>query len=190
MKLSFKIFLIFPLLTTIITGCYKNCDEFNKEILEWMPYKLQDKIIVTGLNQTDTLTVTDSKINHTDKIKFFSMCMCMDFYIVSLSSDSIEIQAEFYDSGNANNSDIYINHEYMNYSEQLDNLVLNGHNYNDLQIYKGNTALNGGRFDKVIISKSIGIVAIIEKNRNWIILDNNTRNINTSDLNYYDDGCD
>jgi hypothetical protein len=190
MKSSLKIFLIPPLLTTLIAGCYKNCDEFNKEILDWMPYKLQDKIMVTDLNKTDTLTVTDSKINHTDKIKFFSMCMCMDFFIVSLSSDSIEIQAEFYDSGNANNSTIYINGEYLNYSEQLDNLVLNGHNYNDLQIYKGNTALNGGRFDKVIISKSIGIIAIIEKNRNWIILDNNIRNIFFSNINYNIDGCD
>jgi len=85
MKPSLKIFLIFPLLTTLIAGCYKNCDEFNKEILDWMPYRLQEIII---------------------------------------------------------------------------------------------------------ISKSIGIVAIIEKNRNWIILDNNTRNINTSDLNYFMDGCD
>ena len=48
MKSSLKIFLIPPFLTTLIAGCYKNCDEFNKEILDWMPYKLQDKIIVTG----------------------------------------------------------------------------------------------------------------------------------------------
>ena len=187
---SVKELLVFVFLALIVTGCYKHCDEFNKEILDWMPYKLQDKIMVTDLNKTDTLTVTDANIYHTDKIKIFSMCGCMDHYIVSLSSDSIEIQAEFYDSGNAKNSTIYINHEYLNYSEQLDNLVLNGHNYNDLQIYKGNTAVNGGRFDKIIISKSVGIVAIIEKNRNWINLDNNIRNINISNINYNIDGCD
>ena len=185
-----KKFLISIFLTTFITGCYKKCDEFNSDIIDWMPYKLQDKIIITDSDKADTLMVTVSEVFHTEKIKSFSMCMCADNYFVSLTSDSIDINAVFSDSGNADNARIHINQEYMQFSEQLDNLIINGHSYNDLRIYKGNTAINDSRFDKIIISKSIGIVAIIEKNRNWIILDNNIRDIQISDINYNNDGCD
>lgn len=189
MRSQLKIVLIVILLTTFVMGCSKKCDDFNREIIDWMPYKVQDKIMISDSTETETLTVTLSEINHTDKVGRFTMCACEDNFIVDLSSASIKIQVCFNQSMYIKSSLIFINGESLNYSEQLKNLELNGHTYNDIIIYKNSNQSIDSRFEKIIISKFIGIVEIIGLNENWIVTDYEKRITEISEIDYKSSDC-
>jgi hypothetical protein len=84
---------------------------------------------------------------------------------------------------------IFINGESLNYSEQLKNLELNGHTYSDIIIYKNSSQSIDSRFEKIVISKFIGIVEIIGLNENWIITDNDKRITEISEIDYKSSDC-
>ncbi len=149
-----------------------------------MPYKTNDKIVIFQNANTDTLTVEYSEIYHTDKIRFGEKCSCVNSFTLNLSSDSFKIEIRFYDSDVVEQSEIAINDEWMIYSEQIDNLTINGKAYTDLIVYKNTKQTPSKRFDRVIISKTIGIVAIIGEKDEWAIMDNSVRKIDLSDIEF------
>ncbi len=184
------IFLLVPSsLILILTSCAKKCDDFNNKIIEWMPYKTNDKIVIFQKGNTDTLTVKYSEIYHTDKIGFGVKCSCENSFILNLSSDSFKIDIRFNDSNLVEQSEIVINDEWMDYSEQVDNLTINGKAYTDLIIYKNTNQTPSKRFDRIILSKTIGIVAIIGEKDEWKIIDNTVRKIEISDIEFKSTDC-
>ena len=147
-----------------------------------MPYKKADRIIIGNNNKTDTLIVKYSEIHHTDKIGFGVNCECENSYIIHLSSDSLIINVLFYNANAVERSEILINNEWMNYSERLDRLQINGKEYTDLIIYKNENETPTSRFEKIIISKSIGIISVVGKNELWGIKDDTKRDIDVSKI--------
>ena len=150
MKRTNYILMIFTLLTTFLIGCAEKCEDFNNEIIEWMPYNETDKILIVKDNWTDTLIVNYSEIYHTDKIGFGVKCVCENSYILNVSSDSLSIDIRFDNSGEVKNSEIVINEEWMNYSESIDKLEINNKEYTDLIIYKNINQTSTSRFKKII----------------------------------------
>jgi hypothetical protein len=171
-----------------LSSCATKCPDFDKTILDWMPYKQNDRIIISTGNKTDTLIVNMSLIEHTDKVGFGSKCSCQNIFSLQISSDSINIHGNFNDSRLVNESGFIINNWNFYYSEQKDTMEINGVNYSNLVIY-ANTENAYSPFEKLIISKSIGIIEIISKNGNWNLVDNSNRQIKISDINMQIHNC-
>ena len=185
-----KLFLlIITSLIFVLTGCSTKCDDFNNKIVDWMPYKTSDKIVMSRNSIRDTLIVNYSEIYHTDKVGFGAKCTCENSYILNLSSNTLKIDIRFNDSKSIEQSEIVINDEWMNYSEQLNNLNINGKIYTDLIVYKNTNQTSSSKFEKIIVAKSIGIIKIIGKNNEWIIIDDSKKQIETSDIKFKNTDC-
>ncbi len=182
--LSISIIMIF-----ILTSCSKKCDDFDNKIIEWMPYKKSVKIIISQNGDRDTLTVNFSEIYHTDKIGFGVKCPCENSFILNLSSNTLNVDIRFNDSKLIEQSEIVINDDWMIYSEQTDQINLNGKVYTDLIVYKNINLTSVARFEKIIISKAIGIVAIIGEDDEWIIIDDSKKKIEISDIDFKSTDC-
>jgi hypothetical protein len=154
-----------------------------------MPYQTNDEIVLSKNDDNDTLIVNSSQIYHTNRISFGGKCSCVNLYILRLSNDLIKIDITFWDLQNIERSEMNINGEYMDFSEQLDTLKLEGITFSDVTIYK-NIGINSyNRYDKIIISKSIGIIRIIGKSEDWIIIDPIKRQIDPSEIEFIDTSC-
>jgi hypothetical protein len=186
---SLPIIAILITLLYILTGCTKKCDEFNSDIINWLPYKKTDLIILTNNTNKDTLTLKSNIINHTEKIKRNTKCTCEDSYSLIISSDSILINVDFYDSRSIDFSFVKINNDNLNYSELLNSYQLNGKNYSNVIIYKNDSQNSTKRFDKLVISKNIGIIEIIGVSEEWIIENDNIKNIEVSEIDYNKSDC-
>ncbi len=187
MKGIFNFLLVSASLILVMTSCAKKCDDFDNKIIDWMPYKTNDKIVVSQNGDMDTLNVNYSEIYHTDKIAFGVKCACEDSFILNLSSESLHIDIRFNDSRQIEQSDIVINDVWLEYSEHLDALVINGKSYSDLIIYKSNIA--SSRYEKIIVVKSIGIVSIIGDREEWTITDDALKQIEISDIEFMGVDC-
>jgi hypothetical protein len=182
MKRHYIVLLILVSLLIIPSGCGTICEDFNNQIINWMPYKEADKIIIAKGNQVDTLIVNSSLRQHTDKIRFGSKCVCENSYSLKLSSDSLSIDVLFEDSRAVEKSVITINNEFLNYSSKLDSLEINGKKYFDLIVFENLHQYLINKFDKIIISKSIGIISITKQGYDWIIIYDSKRNIELSKI--------
>lgn len=189
MKRHIIILLLFTSMIIILIGCSKKCEDFNNDIVDWMPYKVTDKIVIFRNSDSDTLTVTFSEINHTNKIRYGSKCMCENSFTLNLSSDYLNIDIRFYNSWAIEQSEFIINDEWMSYLEQLDTMELNGHTFTDVLIFKNANENSSLRFKKIIISKSIGIIAIIELNDEWLIIDYSKKHTEISDIEFKSTDC-
>ncbi len=189
MKKNYLIFLISLLLIINLAGCSPRCEEFNNDIVNWMPYEVNDKIAISRDGSSDTLTVNSSEIYHTDKIGYGSKCICTDSFILGLSSASMNIDIRFNDSSSLEQSEIVINDEWFGYSEQLDRLYLNGQTYTNLIIYQNTNQLASNKFWTVIVSKSVGIIAIIGETEEWLINDGSEKDIEISDIAFKSSDC-
>ncbi|MBI5541149.1 MAG: hypothetical protein HY951_13870 [Bacteroidia bacterium] len=174
----------------ILTGCAKKCEDFNEDIINWLPYKKTDNIILTNDNIKDTLTLKSNVINHTEKIKRNTKCACEDNYTLLLSSDSINISVFFNNSRVLNDSYVIINHEYLNYFEQQNyTYQLNGLIYGRVIIYKNNSQNSNKRFDRIVISRSYGIIEIIGIDENWILEDSSVKEIEFTSIDFNKIDC-
>lgn len=183
----FLLISVFPIV--VLTSCEKKCEDFDNRIVDWMPYKKSDKIIISQNGERDTLTVNYSEIHHTGKIAFGAKCACMNSFILNLSSNTLKIDVMFNDSKLVEQSAIIINDEWLSYSEQADTVYLKEQIFTDLIIYKNTNVSSTARFDKILISKSIGIVAILGKDDEWIIIDNSIKDIEISAIEFQSTDC-
>lgn len=172
-----------------LTGCSKKCDEFNSDIINWLPYKKTDLIILTYNTNKDTLTLKSSIINHTKKVRNNTKCECEDSYNVVISSDSIHINVDFYKSKSIDDSYAKINNDNFHFLEQLNSYQLNGKNYSNVIVYKNSELNSGTRFTKLYISKNIGIIEIIGLSEDWIIENDISKSIEVSDIDFNEASC-
>ena len=181
-------FLILISFLTII-GCARDCPDFNNEVLDWMPYKVADIVEINNSVSSESLIVNTSQIYHSDKVSFGVKCACLNTYVLNLSSHSFNIDIRYSDSKEIGTSEIVVNGEWLDYSEQKASIFVNGNNYYDVIIYESRNLLTPGSFSKVIIAKSIGIVAIIGENEEWGINYDNKRTIDISEVDFMASDC-
>jgi|WetSurMetagenome_2_1015567.scaffolds.fasta_scaffold305379_2 hypothetical protein len=181
-------FICLILFICLISSCAERCDDFDYSITEWMPYQKNDKIAFSNNNIIDTLTVTYSEINHTDKIKFGSKCICENSYVVNISSATLDVTAMFYDAKNIDQSEIEINNEYLTFSEQVNSAIINGKTYINVVIFVNPNHVSG-IFQQVMIAREIGIVAIISSEDYWVITDDSQRQVEPSQIDFVSSNC-
>lgn len=171
-------------LIIILTGCNKRCEEFNDDIIKWLPYNGTDKIQLSTANNMDTLilSVNYRQITHTDKIPRLSMCLCMDNFSVGLSSDSLELGFIYMDSRNIRNSFVSLNDEPLNFYQFLDSYEINGKEYFNVIEYTNHLPIDSVDFVNVIIAKSSGLIKITESGKEWIIVNDSTRIIDVAGI--------
>ncbi len=182
MKKMVSIFLIISVVYFGLTGCGKRCGEFNSEILQWMPHKKSDMVIIQKSGITDTLIVRYSIVRHTNKIQAWAKCICEDSYIIELNSDSLTIMVTFFESNNVSDSHIQLNNESLSFSEQVSSYNYNDKAYSNVLIYRNSSQSQTKRFDSLLISKSIGIIGIIGTTEEWAIYDDSYKNIDVSSV--------
>ena len=188
MNKSNIITLLMPVIL-LITACGTKCPDFNSSILDWMPYKKGDSVILNRNNSRDTFLVTSSEVYHTGRLGFMTKCECSNFYNVALTCDSINIAVSFNDSGDPKHSSISINNEYMEFSELLDNLMIGNVNYTNVIIYKSDRFNDSNQYEKIIISKSLGIIDIVGKNEERILHNKTEKNIKIQEVNFKSSDC-
>jgi hypothetical protein len=180
----FSVFMFFALL-----GCSTKCEDFNSGITNWAPYKQNDKIALTCNSGADTLSVHSSRVEHTEKIGFGMKCACMDMYMVYLSSATMAINIRFNSSRVVSQSEIQVNDEWMNFSEEVESMEINGHVYTNLILFVNSYPDVNHTFNQVILAKSIGIVAIIGDEQTWTIMENTPKSIDMHEIDYNGRGC-
>lgn len=184
-----SLFIMTIILFTAFTGCRRKCVEFNNDILTWMPYKLSDNVILSRDSINESLIVTGSRIEHTNKIGHWVKCDCGDSYIIELSSDSMTINIIFDNSYYVENSWARINYESLGYSEQFSTYQSNGKTYSNVIAYKNNSQNLSKRFDMLLISKSIGIIGIIGVSEEWHTGDDTFKSIDVSMVDFKESNC-
>jgi hypothetical protein len=173
----------------LLTGCATKCPDFDRSVLEWMPYKLGDKLILYNQNQADTFVAWYSQIDHSDKIVSGMDCACDNSYFLKLHSDSVDLLITFYNSSNIKISEIDINEDALRYSQQMDSIDLDKQSFKDVIVFKNPNINHPQRFDSVFVSKSIGIIAVYTANELWSIRDNSKRGIKISDVKMLVNNC-
>ena len=105
------------------------------------------------------------------------MCLCINTFGVGLSSDSLNINVYFQDSRSFIDSFIDIYDEHLYFNQHLDSYEINRKEYFDILEYTGYNPEKTVNYKTVIIAKSIGIIAILESDEEWIIIDDSNREI-------------
>ena len=189
MKKHYSIYLVLTFIYIIMTSCGKRCEDFNNDILNWMPYKKGETIVFQKDGVLDTCNLVNNEIYHTDKIGAWTKCDCEDSYSLTISSDSLNIEIIFHQSIDVSDSYIYINNEGLSFVKQESSYTYHNISYSNVLIYENSRGTEDTRFHKVIISKSIGIIGIIGKSEEWIIFDDSTRSIQIADVNQNFSDC-
>ena len=182
-------FLIFVALIIVSASFYNKCEEFDYEIVQWMPYDERDKILLSDSLSVDTLTVNSREIKHDDGYPFLSCCACENSYSMSLSSGKFEIFVHFADSKSYANSSIVINGEHLQFSQYFDSYEINGKKYTDVLEYINYWNDQSKNYSKIIIAKSIGMLTIIGPDKEWIITDDSKRTIDPEKIPVITDNC-
>ena len=182
-------FLIFSFLIVLSINWSKNCEEFDYDIVQWLPYNESDNIIMSNSDQFDTLLLESREITHTDGYPILSCCACTNSYSLGCSSTNLKIHAFFHDSKSYTSSWININNEQLTYSRYLDSYELNGKEYTDILVYVSFQEDQSESFIKVIIAKNIGILTIIGTDGEWTITDDTLREANTKEIFTIIDDC-
>jgi hypothetical protein len=200
-KINSKI-LLFLLSSMFIIQCEENCPEFNRDILNWVPYKLNDTISFYKNDSVSNLVAFENQINHGEVEEFHLGCQkcspCdQDEYAVSMTFDSVNIQIRYFSSRNPSNSSIILR-DMANSIEtgiypdlSIGNYELNGKNYGDVMVYNNsNNPISGSKIQKVIIAKNYGIIAIYEVQDTWYLYGESKREIKISEIKYNGmEGC-
>ena len=176
------ILLIIVALILLTASCNQECEDFNYDIVQWLPYDENDEILLTNSNFVDTLTVDYRGITHTEEIPRFSLCICENSFIVGMSSDSVKISIMFYDSRNFEDSFVSINDEYLGFHQQLETYEINGKVYSNLLEYTYQNPEQPATYETVIIARSVGIISIIGKSEEWVPVDDSSHEIEASTI--------
>ena len=191
-KLTFKIILILAS-ALFIVQCEERCPEFNTDILNWAPYKVNDTISFSNEGSFKNLIVFENLINHGESEKFHIGCQkcsaCdQDEYFVKIVFDSLNIEIRYTSSNHPENSTIYLENldhslNTATYSDStISNYSFNGSSYEHIMIYDFSSTHNSDiGIKKIIMAKSFGIIAIINKQGIWNLNSMQSRNIKISD---------
>ena len=177
-----------------IIRCKDKCPEFNNDILNWIPYMDNDTISFYKGDTLKKLVVTENFVDHTDHVGGCTKCACSEIYAIVMVFDSIQINFSFNDSNNPMSSSIQTNGDYFSADTMIKSFDLNGKLYNDVIIYNCHTNGNSeysitNKFNTIIISKAIGIIAIYIDSIIWILKDSSLKNKKISDTKYSSNGC-
>ena len=172
-----------------LTRCNTKCEEFDYDIVQWLPYEESEKIPMSNATHLDTLMVMSREITHTDSYPIFSCCACINSYSIRLSSASFAIEAFYYDSRSYLGSYIHINNDDLNFRAHYDTYEINGKEYSDVLEYSNDQENQPKDFNKIIIAKDIGIISIVGADSEWIITDLPARKIDPKKIYMFSEDC-
>ncbi|MES2863934.1 MAG: hypothetical protein V4666_07430 [Bacteroidota bacterium] len=139
LKILINVIILIVLIITIkiisIESNYVDCNPFNKEHLEWLPYKKNEVLIFRFKNKIKKYIITEYEINHNDSYnKKFSEGCCEEGVrtILQSNNDTIRIELLNYENQlSASGPELYINDNVfypdrvkLKKGEKLDSMVV------------------------------------------------------------------
>ena len=178
------------LVVLIFNSCKKECPPFNRELLCWLPYAINDTLIFAN-NQNDTISfVVNEKNIYDDNTKYRrnNKCQCgseANFNAFSLKNSEDFIRQNILYS---NVKDIYFNislyfnnkgGEFSLFTMDINDIMLNSIvidncQYNNVIIIENDTIKYPTISDywKIVISRDIGLVKIYAReNKIWTLIE-------------------
>ena len=174
---------------SVLNHCDKKCEEFNYDIVQWLPYEESDRIPISNATKSDTMRIVSREITHTDSYPIFSCCACINSYSIQLASAGFTIQAFYIDSRSYVGSSIHINNEDLIFYAHYDTYEINGKEYSDVLEYINYQEELSKSFSKIILAKGMGIVSIAGADGDWIITDFTGREIDPKKIHLVTEDC-
>lgn len=152
-----------------------NCPGLNNEILEWIPYKNNETIVL--MNSTDDsilqLEINDVVVEHTTHYTTNTKCgRCDDNLRVNgneTSNPGLQINMNF-NINNITHQSFTIEDSYFfgdSQSSEYTDYTFEGVKYDAVQIFENS---RDQRFTKLILAKGDGIIALIDKEgHTWLL---------------------
>ncbi|MBK8808748.1 MAG: hypothetical protein IPO21_19765 [Bacteroidales bacterium] len=173
-----NVLIVSVFLLAVSCGRTIDCPNFDKQILEWLPYKDNQIIYFKNFESDSVIELNIKKIvvEHTSHYSTKYDCgTCNDLIeINSYSNDSEEnLYVNIYLQENKIVSEDYTImgssfYEYYSIYSEESNYDFNGVIYENVKIFDNSE--NGTFYIKLIIAKGFGIVGFIDKHgNNWIL---------------------
>lgn len=174
----------------IFNSCKKECPPFNRELLCWLPYTINDTLIFVN-NQNDTISfIVNEKNIYDDNTKYGRWDKCQCSSEANINAFSLQNSENFIRQNilYSNVKDIYFNislyfnnrgGEFSLFTMDINNNVLNSIvidncEYYDVIIIENDTIKYPTISDywKIVISRDIGLVKIYAReNKIWTLIE-------------------
>jgi hypothetical protein len=171
--------LIIVLFFLSLTGCKRNCSDFNKDILNWVPYQENDVIELYCQSNDSTILFSINRVyvEHTTHYSTTSKCGgCVDFVKINQYSDDFSFSVEISLSDNKINSyyykigDTYFDEYYCKYSETK-NFLFENKEYESVRIFERDDLK--GTFKKLILAYGYGVIGVEDiHGKTWVLKNN------------------
>lgn len=175
--------------TGLLSGCTVKCDNFDTAILNWMPFKVDDEIIIQDTLANYTLSVIKSQVDHSVKRRKNADCICEDRYWVTLNTSWLNIDLYFNNSKMVENSDAVVNSEVLNYSQHLFDQTIDGIKYEEVIVYKNPDQSASVKYKELVIANSIGIISLTGATLKWQRVDPDKREVDPAKVTFNDFSC-
>lgn len=191
MKIKSAFILLFVFFT--LTACSRKCENFNAGILNWFPYQKDDIIEMQefGNESIKYFQVTRSEGHHTNKIAAGVKCTCENYFQATIEGEGeIRIDLIFTQQESNKNSilsEVYLNNNTLYMQEKLEEYELYGARYKDVMIFS--SLIDSGIEEKVLLSKSVGIIAVYLEEDIFLLNNSFHRKIEISDISFYEQNC-
>lgn len=161
-----------------LSGCgiQRNCPEFDRDLLSWIPYVAGDSLQMRRVNDDGefVLAVNGLEVHHTSQYMSDADCGGCDDYI-SLNDYTVGnrgLRVEIILQGGELVSETYIingvefDTDYSNFSEQTD-FTFNNQCYARVKLFESKNPSDA--YQKLIVAKDYGIVGLVDSNgMEWI----------------------
>ncbi|MEK6781683.1 MAG: hypothetical protein AABY93_08250 [Bacteroidota bacterium] len=187
--MNLKTILIYILGLICYAGCNQKCEDFDFRIIDWMPHHAGDTFLLKDSLMSYPFTVELAEINHSDKVRNHSKCICANDYTVLVSTNQVEVTIFFNESRTVEQSSVSANGESLMFAEHWDKLDVHGMIYKDVIVYKNMLPSSSAIFEQVILANSIGIVALEGTFGSWLRKDRTLLHVDPSKISYRQFSC-
>lgn len=172
MRAKLKVTLIFFILVMFTScGWQVDCPDFDDKVLDWLPYKNNDVVSFTNIENDSVLSLNIKEIivKHTTHYNTAYNCgTCYNHIKVNDYEDgdlNINIEINL-DENEVTSQSYYIFGSYFSdfnslFSEKYE-YAFNGVLYNKVKLFEN--AESEGYFVKLILANGIGIIGLVDKN--------------------------
>ena len=167
-----SIFLMVFIIILGLPGCNRRCEDFNYNVVQWLPYEINEQIQLKTSQSVESFLVTSNEIHHTEKIPRLASCLCVNSLSVSLESDTVDIFIHIHDAKDISSGMVSINDEHLDFKEYVNSYNLNDEVFSEVIVFEGYSQVKEIIYEKVVIAKHIGIIQIVSSDEEWYINDN------------------
>jgi hypothetical protein len=175
----------------ILSACGKQCPEFNADILNWIPYHVNDTISFRKNNEIVQMIVTNTFLEHTGKQK--NKCACSNLYGFDAGDYARHISVSCYDDQVFIPDVLELHIDTYSTSPNglrnlstLPSITIDSVTYQDIRVFTGDS-ISG--IWKVMFAKNKGIIALYYSDSVMVTNRNTYKEAGVSDFNMKTMSC-